>query len=343
MTEQLPTHGTDATAPVLKGPKRQHYLPRFFLKGFVGADGCLAVYDREKNEVRRQQPVNTGAVGHLYTLTDDQGRQRIELEQALSEVEAAAAEHLPALISGQPLSFEARGALAHFFGTLAVRTPEFIQSIQHFNGELIKTTSRIMFSTVEQAQRALRNNPGHAELGSVEILKMAHDMVDFTERGEYEVETDPQWAVTLALPMGEEIAQIMAERYWRVWKAPAGSAFVVADAPTVLTPNGPRPKGMMGLGFGSRDALTLLPLCSTHALAMFGERRKNDLESVDRRTVRRLNIELAKRSQRFLMGRDDALIASIARIAKLAETSWESKLGMTPRLTAATREATDTL
>jgi hypothetical protein len=100
---------------------------------------------------------------------------------------------------------------------------------------------------------------------------------------------------------------------------------------------------MMGLGFGSRDALTLLPLCSTHALAMFGERRKNDLESVDRRTVRRLNIELAKRSQRFLMGRDDALIASIARIAKLAETSWESKLGMTPRLTAATREATDTL
>jgi hypothetical protein len=43
------------------------------------------------------------------------------------------------------------------------------------------------------------------------------------------------------------------------------------------------------------------------------------------------------------MGRDDALIASIARIAKLAETSWESKLGMTPRLTAATREATDTL
>lgn len=100
-----------------------------------------------------------------------------------------------------------------------------------------------MFSTVEQAERALRKSPEHAELGWVEMLKMAHDMVDFTERGDYEVETDPQWAVTVALPLGEEIAQIMAERHWRVLKAPTASAFVIADAPMVLTPNGPDQRG----------------------------------------------------------------------------------------------------
>lgn len=95
----------------------------------------------------------------------------------------------------------------------------------------------------------------------------------------------------------------------------------------------------MGIGFGSIDALTLLPLSSTHALAMFAQSRSNDVGAVDGRRVRGLNIEVTKRSQRFVMGRDDALITSVARAAKRAETRWQSKLSMTPRLSGAARKA----
>ncbi|ARR12889.1 hypothetical protein B7L66_12170 [Xanthomonas citri pv. citri] len=67
-------------APLLTGPKRQHFLPRFYLKGFTRDDQLLSVYDRTTGEVRRQSPDNTAVTGHLYTLTDDQGRKRFELE-----------------------------------------------------------------------------------------------------------------------------------------------------------------------------------------------------------------------------------------------------------------------
>lgn len=35
--------------------KRHHYLPQFFLKGFTGNDGKLAVYDLQKNELRKKR------------------------------------------------------------------------------------------------------------------------------------------------------------------------------------------------------------------------------------------------------------------------------------------------
>jgi len=75
--------------PLLKGPKRQHYLPRFYLDGFA-TDGLVSVYDREKDEVRRQQPKDTAVIGRFYTMEDAQGRRRYEIEALLSEYEGKA-------------------------------------------------------------------------------------------------------------------------------------------------------------------------------------------------------------------------------------------------------------
>ncbi|MGV7188218.1 DUF4238 domain-containing protein [Xanthomonas axonopodis] len=63
-------------APLLTGPKRQHFLPRFYLKGFTGDDQLLSVYDRTTGQVRRQSPDNTAVTGYLYTLTDDRVHPR---------------------------------------------------------------------------------------------------------------------------------------------------------------------------------------------------------------------------------------------------------------------------
>lgn len=37
---------TPAAKPLLNGPKRQHYLPKFYLEGFT-RDGMVAVFDRD--------------------------------------------------------------------------------------------------------------------------------------------------------------------------------------------------------------------------------------------------------------------------------------------------------
>lgn len=70
--------------PQLTGPKRQHFLPKFYFEGFA-KDGMIALFDRELNEIRVQAPVNTCVVGHFYTLEDAEGRKRFELEELLSK------------------------------------------------------------------------------------------------------------------------------------------------------------------------------------------------------------------------------------------------------------------
>lgn len=87
--EPAPAAEPQATKPLLTGPKRQHFLPRFYLENF-SVNGLVAVYDREQDVVRLQQPVNTGVIGHFYTMEDAEGRKRFELEQFLSEYEGKA-------------------------------------------------------------------------------------------------------------------------------------------------------------------------------------------------------------------------------------------------------------
>jgi hypothetical protein len=73
---------TQEAKQALTGAKRQHFLHKFYLEGFT-KDGMVAVFDRESNEVRIQNPINTGVIGHFYTLEDAEGRKRFELELGL--------------------------------------------------------------------------------------------------------------------------------------------------------------------------------------------------------------------------------------------------------------------
>lgn len=312
-------------SPVLKGPKRQHYLPRFFLHGFVGEDKCLAVYDRPTAQMRRQQPVNTGVEGHLYTVSDEDGRQRFEWEQALGKIESDASRSLPTLLNGQALQDDARAAIALFVGTLAVRTPEFIQSVGEATGQFVKMLTQTAFANDDRALASLRGCPEFAHLDEGEIREKAEGMADFASRGEFTVNIDRQWSVSMALPMGEHIAQALDARHWSVLEAPVGAAFVVSDAPVVLTALYPPKPSWAGVGFGSTEALILVPLDSTHALAMYGWKRSNSVRKIDRRMVRSVNLNVATRSQRYLLGRDNALVEAVARASRLNETTWKPK------------------
>lgn len=310
--------------PKLVGAKRQHYLPRFYLAGFTGADGCVAVYDRKADQVRRQQPINTGLDGHLYTVVDDQGRKRYELEDVLSKIESDAAQHLPSLVAGQPLSDTARGAIAHFAGVMAVRTPDFISSIRHANGELLKRISQFALSSEDMALSQLRQMPKYAGLDEVELKRMASDLVRFTAEGEYDIETGHEAAMITALPLADDLASVFFERNWTVLKAPRDSAFIASDAGLMLTGMGPR-SGRYPLGHGTPDALTVLPLSSQFALAMWGNDRDTFVKKVDGGRVRALNISLARHTRRFVIARDDALALSVSRAARLAQTTWSPK------------------
>ena len=332
MSDELPTNiaqaatvAAPAAKPLLTGPKRQHFLPRFYLEGFT-KDGKVAVFDRDKNEVRTQQPVNTGVIGHFYTMEDADGRQRFELEQMLSEFEGKARPGIKKLAAKEQPTDEEKADLAIFVALAGFRTPDIIESLKLFNSGLIGDIAKRMFANVDQVKETMRGKPG-SPTSEEELEQEAKEMVDFAQSGQYEVTTNHRWAVGMAMKMAFEVAPLLAGRNWLVVHRPnKKKSFVTTDAPVVLSTVTPREPSFYGIGFGNTDAMVVFPLTQSCALVMFGKDGTLQHREIDAVAIRHMNLALADRCQRFVIGREEALVKSLAERLGLSEKEWQPKM-----------------
>lgn len=320
--------GAKDPLPLLQGPKRQHFLPRFHLEGFA-RQGLVAVYDREKSEIRLQQPVNTGVIGHFYTMEDEQGRKRFEIEQLLSEYEGKAKPVVERLAAGEEVDDDQRTDLAIFIALGAMRTPDIVESLQQMNSGLVERVMRTMYGSVEQVLQDLRRDEANTGKTNAELEIEARIMVDIAHQVGV-VKTSSKWAISMAMKMALEIAPTLAGRDWRILhRDHAAKSFVTTDAPVVLTTIAPRPTSFWGgVGYGNADALVIFPLTESCVLTMFGNSGRFQHRQADRDRIRQINLAVASRCKRFVVGRDEKLVESLATQLRLSETPWKPKMRM---------------
>jgi len=122
-------------------PKRHHYVPQFYLKGFTEHDS-LWVYDLEKREIRQQRPGSIAVKKHFYSVTNEKGERDNSVELALSQAEGAAAPAVAALARGESESEEQRGDLAFFAALMKNRTLEFEAKYTELADGFIKSMNR---------------------------------------------------------------------------------------------------------------------------------------------------------------------------------------------------------
>lgn len=312
--------------PMLTGPKRQHFLPRFYLDGF-SRDGLVAVFDREKNEIRLQQPVNTAVIGHFYTMEDAEGRRRFELEALLSEYEGKAKPVIDKLVAAATdLSAEERSDLSIFIALAATRTPDMVHSVQALHGEMVKHSAKVLFADVDQTFELLRADEELSQKSDDELRMQAEWMVTMAQTDGFVVETDEKWAVVRAIEMALAVAPYFAGRHWRVvHRNNEKLSFITSDSPVYLSTVDPRPTSEYGVGFGSPDAFISFPLHKSCTLEMFGCSGTLEHKAAGRDYLRMANLHFAKRCQRFVVGRDEPLVKSLAEELRLANKNWQSK------------------
>jgi hypothetical protein len=313
--------------PILNGPKRQHFLPKFYLEGFT-RDGKIAVFDRELDQIRVQQPLNTCVIGHFYTFEDAEGRKRFELEQFLSEYETKASLAIKKLSAKEVINADERSDLAIFIALAACRTPDIVDSLKKFNSGLISDMAKRMFADVEQVKEQMRGKP-HALSTEKELEEEAQEIVNFVKSGQWEVKTNHIWAVRTAIQMALTIAPILAGRDWTViHRDNDKKSFVTTDAPVLLTSIVPRGNGFWekGIGFGCSDALVLFPLDQTCLLTMSGSdgNMKNIITKSEQ--IRHINLALSNNCQRFVIGRDEKLVQSLTDYLCLVKKKWRPKM-----------------
>lgn len=105
-------------------PKKQHYLPRFYLGGFC-KDGKLWAYDREQDAYEQRNPKTLATRKHYYTVVNEKGEKDPTVEHVLGLVESTAAQIIAKLDRGERIDYWDKIHLAQFVALMKFRVPTF--------------------------------------------------------------------------------------------------------------------------------------------------------------------------------------------------------------------------
>gem|GEM_PF-4394305 len=207
-----------------------------------------------------------------------------------------------------------------------MRTPDIVESLQRMNSGMILEMAKRIYSDVDRVAADLRKDLTRAGKSDEEVRAEAQAMRDMAHNGGFTVETNERWAVGMAIKMAFNLAPIFARRDWVIaHRDNEKKSFVTTDAPVVLTSTEPRGQGVYGVGFGSTDALISFPLTQSSVLTMHGTDGGFHHINVNADKVQSANLAMAERCKRFVGGRDDALVQSLAKRVGLARSRWRPK------------------
>ena len=311
------------TTPKLQGPKRQHYLPRMYQKGF-STDGGVAVFDRHTGITRRQTVENTGLETHIYTFEDDQGRRRYEIEEMLSQVEAGLANAIPRFEAAKGYTDTDVEFLISFIAFAELRTPGAMTEAKRVTAGFVDVVAQVATESVERTMKLLaamyREKGEHRT--QVELLAEAEGLVKFVRGGQYVIEVDPQSALMENLRLWRAIVDSLIPRDLQIIRPiDPQSRYVTSDSPVVLESR----FGDNHVGFGSEEAIILFPLTASCLISLTGNGGRRGTGIARPEQVDRMNDVLALNADRYIISGDDDGLRRLVERLDLSKTKRAPK------------------
>lgn len=302
-------------------PKKQHYIPHFYLKGFC-RDKKLWVYDREEGSYKERNPKTVATENHFYTVEDDEGKKRADVEEVLGRVENTVAPIIRKIDAGSyALSAEEKIHLAQFVALLKFRVLMFEGWFSDFADTVAKKILRDRYPNVEAVQQQLdaagKNNPEDPE--------QAKNIFEGLQRGNYKVIPNDAARITQMLQLSLGISEEISFMEWTFAVAPENTSFVTSDNPVLVLSSGAPPvppEGwtgelspylLSGEGFATPGAQKVVPLTQQTCLIIGDYGTRIQARRMARAGVWAINEVIAEQCGRLLMARDKALLETVAR------------------------------
>ena len=304
--------------PLLDGPKQQHYVSKFYLKGFA-QNRRVAVYDRTTGVVDSLTPGNAAALEHFYTFIDESDRKRFELEALFGIVESRAGTALKSAVCRSPLSFEDREYLALFVAMHAIRTPAALAESRSVREKAEQVRLKLTVSSEAVAYKLLKELEP-ADTSEAELRSLAAKLFEMVSGNHFRINVPDESARATALKTWDTVARTLFERDWTFVHAPSGSEYITSDSPVVLSPLSNTEH--LPLGYGSLHTHVLFPLSRTAALVMNGDERRMRHADVRPEQVERFNSAVAADCYRYVIGSSADLLHKTTAPLNLTGTRW---------------------
>jgi len=302
--------------------KRQHYLPQFYLKGFTKEEK-LWVYDREKNEFRIQTPLNTAIEKDYYSFIDNKGEKNKSIEKMLANIEGRVVPVFDKISKQENLSVEDKGIMSLFLSFFIYRVPEFQKLSDEIAHKISEITIKNLISSKEQAAKWIKNY----EKDTGKTFDVAPEtLFEYAQNPQFEITIDRNTTLKQMLDLSYKHKDYLFNMDWEILRAPNNTSFITTDNPFVLLPPKGFPIGIRGYGLRTKGVKKIIPLSLDHCILIGTP--GNDFKYINStsRMVRGINLFVASRCDRFVIGRDERLLINIVKSTKINKWKKSKRL-----------------
>jgi hypothetical protein len=210
--------------------KRHHYVPRFYLEGFIDPrnEPFIWVYEKGNQEIRRQKAEKIACEKHYYSFITESGDKDSEtIEKAFEDLETKTAPILKKIKDEKTLSNKERGIFSYFIAYIMTRVPNYRKNVESIAGKLIKKTMMTIVSDREEFRSKVE------KLEKVRGEKFKTRIEDFTKavmNGKYDIEVHPEFSLGM-IGLARELAPLFYKMSWAFLKATNEYKFLTSDNP----------------------------------------------------------------------------------------------------------------
>lgn len=250
--------------------RHHHYIPQCYLRGFaVGAGkACkLTVANLDQKRFFETNPRNVAGVRDFMRINVP-GMQPTALESTLADFEGKAATAIRNINQARKFEGEDRLIIINLIALLAVRYPQMRENIRKFGENILKNVMGLTLATKERWEGQLQQMKAAGHTVKEEVSY--EDMVAFYKSGEYNINFDRGFHITLEMEGIDAILPPLIERKWELMVADESAGyFITTDRPVVLAWEDPEkmpPMMRHSPGFGMTNTKLLFPLTKSMCL-----------------------------------------------------------------------------
>jgi hypothetical protein len=260
--------------------------------------GQVWTYDKQTGRIWSSIPEETAVQTHFYSVEQPDGTMNTSLEQALSNVEGAAAPVYQRLLQRIiPDASQERMDFAYFIALMIVRTPAMRRMTAETYGQMLQVMN-YAYATNPQAFETLirdveKESGKKLDSAAKDAIKQA--MIDPSG---YALVL-PQEITLKVLKSAENLARLLFDMYWFTMRADQG--FLITSDNPVVREVDPRSRHPFfgDYGFLNKTAEVTFPLSRDILLLMsWSDARRK--ETLDREALDRANEARAAHSDRYL-------------------------------------------
>ncbi len=293
----------------MSNPKRQHFLPQFYLEGFasqpVSSPPKFWFYDFLQGAWDVRTPTNTAVRKHYYTVENQEKEKDYQVEKYFADIEGKVKDLMVRKLNkGLKLKgSEHIATLAVFVYLMRSRVPYFRDKMEAFNVEIIEQMMSMMRQQAKKNPNYLKWLEEDMEKKTGEKMGLdTMDPDDFMNTDKFKIKMHQNFLVGLCLSHIDKAASIISRMNWSIMRTTEDAPFITCDNP-YFEINPKSTSSWDRAGLLNKDIEISLPLSSTLCFFASWTKAPSWFSLASPRHVHQFNL-------RSMMGAREFIVAS---------------------------------